>query len=253
MNYYDHETETTSSVYFKLLDESGKVIRDYPGEACFSTITYALIPKGTAVVSIRHEKARVPYKVSEIKRWIADINEMGFPCSFVDEPRPSEIERQKEYIHATVNANMNDLAKKLLNHGQDRGEQSDEEKCYHFEVRVKDFEYKSHFISTLMLVRCLTETEICKVPEIYFQMMDADPATNKFDAMQTAHKKLGPYGHENHYHNTNHMITYDGNGSNVTQEKLWARYKACGFKVMDGDIERSHRIEQSNKWNGELN
>lgn len=251
MDYYNRSTGTIASVNFKLLDEGGKVIRDYVDQSCFSAITYAMIPRGTATVIIRHKKSMVPYKVLEIKRWIADINEMGFPCSFIEKPGPTEIERQKKYIHATVRGDLNELAIGLLNHGQEEAGQHGEDNYYNFEVSLKDFEYKSHFISTLMLVRCLTESIICKVPEIYFKMIDENPRADKFDTMQTAHKKLGTYGHNDSYHNTNHMITYDGNGSNTTREKLWARYKKCGFKVMDGDTRLSHRIDQSEKWNGE--
>ncbi len=249
MKYYNEKTATVKTVSFKLLDKTGKVISNHTDEACFSAITYYPIPNGVSVVAVHHRKSMVPYDVPAIKRWIADINEMGFPCSFVDDTIQTDFEKQKAFLQTTVHANMAELAQKLLRHGEeDKPKDSKDE--YVFEVRLDDFEYKSHFISTLMLIRCLTESLICKVPEIYLQMMDANPGASKFETLQNAHKKLGRYGVDGN-HNTNHMITFADNGSNVSKETLWKRYKDCGYKVFDPKLGHYHSLGQASKWNGD--
>ncbi len=248
-SYYMANTPTTTYVWFKLLDATGKELRNFESQACFSPITYSKIPDGTAVVLVRHRKANVPYGVDEIKRWVADLNEIGFPCSFIEGEIQSACEKRKQFVCATTHVDTQEIAQKLLCHGQEQEEQSQssEKDWHHFEVKVDDFKYKAHFVGTLMLLRCLTESLICKVPEIYFQMMDENPDADKFEVLQNAHKRLGEYGHNDSWHNTNHMVTYEGNGANITKQKLWARYEKCGLKVLGDGSSR-----QSDKWNGNL-
>jgi hypothetical protein len=172
---------------------------------------------------------------------IADINEMGFPCTFIEE-QASETEKQNQFIDNTTHVHLIDFAQKLLRHEQENSSAGDNDRGhehYYFEVKLKDFVHKSHFISTLMLIRCLTETGVCETPNIYFQLMDKDPSADKFDIMQTAHK--------NSYGNINHKITYSGNGNNVKKEVLWARYEADGVGPLE---HKGHNLGQSEKWIG---
>lgn len=239
MDYYNHNSKTTSAVNYKLLTSDGKVIHEYNGEACFSAITYYPVKQGTEVVRIKHMKSMLPYSVDAIKRWVSDLVEMGFPIYFLDDV-VSEAELRNNYVRATTLDSVNEIADKILCHGQEVESKADDRNYYHFDIRFADFEYKSHFVSTLMFVRCLTESGICKIPEIYFQLMDKNPNADKFDMLQTAHKK-------EHYGNINHMATHIQNGSNVSKETLLARYQACGVKVRE---HKGYNIGQSDKWNG---
>lgn len=240
MNYYIDDVSTSTFVHYKLLAEGGKILRDYTAESCFSALTYAVIPTDTAVVHIYHPKSMLPYKVPEIKRWIKEISEMGFTASFIEEVS-NEFEKQNTYVAGTVQTDMCELAQKLLRHGIEPVIQNNVDQYYHFEIKLSDYKYKSHLVSALMLVRCLTETGICKVPEIYFQMLDANPNLDRFDALQTAHKKLHDM---NISANSNHMITYRANSANnVSMETLLKNYKNCGVEVLGRGY-----LGQSVKW-----
>jgi len=212
---YYRERDTNTHVWFKLLDINGNVIKDHSDEICFASILMYPIPKETAIIHIWHNRSTLPYDIEEIERWINDLNEMDFPCAYI-------------------------------------GSNADH---YNFQINVCDYEYKSHLMGTLMLLRMLTETGLCMVPEIYFQMMDADPKADKFDILQTAHKK--PREHNRFYGigNTGHMVTFDGNGRNVVKEKLFEQYKYSKYSVLHGSDKPGQYIpiQQSAKWNGDTN
>lgn len=247
MSYFITGAQTTTHVRYKLLDNTGKIVKDYPDEICFRAITYSPIPESAAVVHIYHEKTMVPYKVPEIRRWINDITEAGFAATFVEDA-VSDVSKQKSFIAGTVQADMCELGQKLIRHGHE-GSPDNEDKYYRFEIRLSDFKYKSHLISTLMLVRCLTETGICLVPDIYFEMLDKNPNLDKFDAIQTAHKDLNKRMSKHNY-NYNHMITWVDNGSNVDRQTLLARYENCGHNVW---TKEARNLGQTDKWRGVLN
>lgn len=238
MNKYFNETgvnkyNITGSVWFKLLDKDGNIINDHKANICFAQITLCPIKKNVATVLIYHENKRMPYKPSTIKRWIADINELDFPCRYICK---EDENKQRKYISNTITHSFIELAEKTM-----RGNQTNEveDELHLFEIKLNDFKYKSHFISTLMLIRVLFEVGICNVPGIYLELMDKDPNADKFDMLQTAHKNTDG--------NTNHMITCYANGTNITSKTLWARYKECGEEVYTA---KTH-LGQSKKWEGE--
>lgn len=245
MNYYLTDTLVSAYVNYKILDKYNNTIKDYSSSPCFSQITYGKIPSDATAIEIRHKISYVPYTVDSIKRWITDINECGFPCTFIEDIT-SDSTRQLECISSTVFNPIVDIAQKLMFHQNTEVDVSDKE-YYYFKILLSDFKYKSHFISTLMLIRTIFENYICRIPEIYFRMLDIDSSLDKFDSMQTAHKKLDDYSHN---HNKNHMITFKGNGENITKTTLINRYKKCGFKIMDGEEYINHYLNQSSKWNG---
>ena len=213
MSYYNKNAQPNIRVNFKLLDDNGCVIRSYSDEACFSNITYYAIPKRTAAILIHHSKDLVPYDVSAIERWINDLNEIGFPCAYI---------------------------------GSNAVE-------HNFQINIKDYKYKVHFISTLMLIRALYESGICMVPDIYFQLVDANPTIDKFDALQTAHKPTrSKKEFLSRWYNTNHMVTYDGNGSgeNVKKDTLFERYKDSKLDVLHGKDGDYFNLPQSPNWQG---
>jgi hypothetical protein len=136
------------------------------------------IPKGTETICVYREMKMVPYSDESISRYTYDLNDMGFPCS-VGEGKAGYI-----YIN----------------------------------VRTEDYKSKTHLFSTLTLLRLLWESGMNKVPEIYFQLMDEDPARDKLDAIQRAHKTKGIYT------NGGHCVTFNGNGGNIDKETLFARF-----------------------------
>lgn len=244
MDYFDEKKQTTSMVSYKLLGADGKVVLEHNRMGCFSAITYKAIPEGTEIVRVKHEKSMVPYSIASMKRWIADINEMGFPAYLLEDVGPNDEERRQIFVNETTHDLVLDITSQVLlchtSKPKDFDAPTNDNDFYYFDLKLKDFEYKSHFISTLMLVRCLTETGICKVPHVYFQLMDKNPGADKFQTMQDAHKAQS-------YGNTNHMITWDGNGKNVSKQVLFDRYKTCAVKVRD---HKGYNLGQSDKWNG---
>lgn len=124
---------------------------------CFYHITYGAIQKDVTKIILFHPREKVPYKRVDIKRFIDDLNDMGFPCYY-----------------------------KLNN-----------DKEIRIELKLEDYKKKTHLTSTLTLLRCLWEgTQISTIPEAYFQILDKDKKVDKFIALQDAHRQVMPYvGH----------------------------------------------------------
>ncbi len=207
--YYDPDVETGIHVWFKLFDETGKLLITRNDASCFADISLRDVQASVKKIIVEHKKKNVPYKVAEIKRWIADINELGFPCALIDYSA-------EHYV---------------------------------FEVLFSHYKYKAHLVATLMLIRTLYEQGICRVPEAYFCVMDANPNADKFQEIQSAHKSssIGSY------HNTNHMITFSSNGQNISKELLFKRYAECGFGLYDshGVYPNQKYVSYHLKWKGE--
>ena len=207
----DH-VRTTIFVNYEVLNNKGRVINTQYGSkfrhvhaACFSGLTYSAIPKQAHTIHIWHSIKQVPYPTKIISKWIREINELGFPCY--------------------------------------RGKTT--ERYYHFIIKLADYKYKAHLVSTLMLIRALYETCICHIPNTYFKLIGRKPKANKFDVLQTAHKTkskskarwgMGP--------NTNHMITYARNGGNITKATLFRRYKESA------SLYNKDYTSQHSKWRG---
>lgn len=209
-------------VSFSLLKNDGSVLSDHPDSACFAIISTRTIHKDTAKIFIYHPKEYMGYGTESIERWIKDINEFGFPCSYI----------------GSNNINHN------------------------FQINLSDFKYKCHLLTTLMLLRVLWEPIANKIPEIYFQMIDKNPNGDKFDYIQTAHKSLptGYDSKTGHYHPTptGHMATYSGNGKNVSKETLFKRYEESKIEVFHIHQPYDYKnpkgytsITQNDKWNGD--
>jgi len=201
--YNDTNVPNNTSVWFKTLDENDAVIMDYAGRACFSDLTYYKIDPRVKKILIYHTKQMTPYKFDAIKRWIEEINLLGFPCECLE------------------------VADK-----------------YEFIVKLSDYTWKAHLISTLMLIRALYEYGINKVPEFYLTALDKNATLDRFELLQLAHKDP----RLNRYSNTNHMITSYQNGSGaISKQELHSRYEKCGVKIYDGKS-GWHSIGQADKW-----
>lgn len=201
---YYTEAETTSYISFKLFSKNGKVVKDFKNAACFADIMncslndWADDSDDLDKVIIYCPKKQIAYKIENIERWITDLNEIGFPCQFVDS---SIALAQKSFLDKTIKQEYVKMAKHIL----DGSENVDTDK-YNFEVKLSNYEYKLHYLSTFMLIRCLIEYKINEIPDMYFSMLDENPKADKFDLIQIAHKQDIFGGH------SGHMITFHGNG-----------------------------------------
>lgn len=212
---YNPSVQTTNSVSFEVRDEKGELVAlsqyKLPAQtrntACFSALTYETIPKAAATVIVIHPRDRIPYDKATIQRWIEVISDLGFPCSVAP---------------GTASGNAR------------------------FTIDLKQYRWKMHLTCVLMLIRVLYETGLAAIPGIFFELLDADPRADLFDLMQTAHKVREGYTHST-YGNTNHCVTYDSNGSNVTRDELFARIEAT-----DKPLYGSSYACCDDLWNGDL-
>jgi hypothetical protein len=238
---YYKDIPTTTYVWFKLLDKAGKLLEDFPDHPCYGSIAHGF-DKKTRQIHVYHDKDKVPYDVACVKRWIADLNEMGFPCTFVEE-EDTIAGKQEKFIGTTVNEGLEDMALSLLRHGNEPTPAT-----FNFFVDLDDYNDKNYLFSTLSLIRCLTEGGICRVPEEYFKLMDESPNMDKFEACQAAHKLVSkrdkPYDPKN-YANTGHMVTFDGNGDNISRAELTKRFKEHKTNLRDKGY-----LKINANWNG---
>jgi hypothetical protein len=242
MNYkYYKDIPTTNHVWYKLVDKKNRLIQNYPDHICFAAIAHGFEKKATQI-NVYHDRARVPYDLACVKRWITDISEMGFPCTFAEDEESAAI-KQEQFLRGSVAEGLEDMGFLLLRHGIEP-----DAAAYNFYINLNNYADKNHLFSTLSLIRCLTESGICRVPEEYFKLMDEDPARDKLAACQLAHKKVSKREQQRdpqYYANTGHMVTWDGNGDDITKDRLLSRFKKD--KV---DIRDSGYLSINAKWNG---
>lgn len=95
--YWKHPKEVSSYVSFELEGERNPEIKsttsyhetparpkDCPGYACFANITYYPISEEVKSILYKQPIEHFAYGEDEIRRWIADINELGFPCTLLE-------------------------------------------------------------------------------------------------------------------------------------------------------------------------
>lgn len=212
---FNTETPTDTYVSYRLVDDKGQTIKTYENHACFSSVTYAAIPPDARYIVVYRSLSKVPYAHPVIQHWIKEISLLGFPCS----------------VRRTG-----------------RGKDS----VIEVAIDLKDYALKMHVSATLQLIRCLWETGCALVPDIYFRMLkDRRLGLDvRFDLLQDAHKEVRDKKHEEAsggYANTNHQVTYKGNGSNVGREVLFKRLKATAHSVYSGEYSTLDSL-----WNGDL-
>lgn len=233
---YYREAPVSHHIWFKLIDSDGKLVEDFPDQPCFGEIVHGFEEKAD-LVQVYQQKHLVPYCREDIKRWINDVNEMGFPCFFEEEEDPV-LAGIKEYICGTVNEGVEDMTLMMLRHGKPLPLSH-----HNFFVNTHDYEDKNHFFSALSLVRCLIQSGINKVPEEYFKLMDEDPKRDKLEACQDAHRivtrKDKPYDPKM-YAPDDHMVTYDGNGKNIAKDALMKRFAERKTNLRDKGYLRIH-------------
>jgi hypothetical protein len=180
--YYKVDQPLNASAFFKFLNDKNEVIPEGNGyqtyaqgtaRACYGSFFAGAIPQKATKILVFHTRPTVPYTRVAIKRYIDDLNELGFPCHY-----------------------MRNLTNEIR-----------------IEFRFKEYKYKVHLLSALTLIRVLWEHAYAKIPEIYFQAMDANPKADKFEELQKAHKKISNYG--------GHTVTGSNIKTNATLENYW--------------------------------
>jgi hypothetical protein len=107
----------------------------------------------------------------------------------------------------------------------------------HLKIRIKfkDYKSKTHMVSTLLLLRALWEQGMNRIPDVYFQAMDANPNANKLEEIQKAHKNKS-LAKNGYWYNTNHTVTSYCHPHEIEKEELFKRFEQ-GPSVY-GHIER---------------
>lgn len=169
ITYFKPPKSPNTYVNFILQEENSSVTHTH--QPCYSIITYGKLDPKVQSIILYQPFNQVSYDKESVKRWLADINEVGFPCYL-------EAMSEKDGIKIRLN--------------------------------LTEFISKPHLISTLMLARALWENRINEIPERYFQAMDENPEADKLLEIQKAHKfKIEPYGYNSF--NINHTVTNHSN------------------------------------------
>lgn len=217
--YWKAPKQPTVSVNFRLEHNEGEPV-PRNGAACYSELMNRAISKSVKSVVLVESLSHLAYEEPEIKRWIADLNSLGFPCHIVS------IEDQ--------------LQIRLI---------------------LKEFKSKTHLGSTLMLLRLLWEKGMNKIPDLYFQAMDANPKADKLVQIQKAHKhpqflkteyKGTPYQYIYPAYNAGHTVTSYKSLKNIRRSELFKRL-AKGEDVYDGHscpVATTWRLEDNPEYNG---
>jgi hypothetical protein len=189
IKYYKKNTPVTTHVNYYLVDENDNLVGvKYENADCFSKITYNNIPVLAKKIIITHPFNKIPYDKKFIKKWIKEINLLGFPC-----------------ILAAPNIKSPD---------------GDNNKII---IELDKYKKKLHINVTLQLIRYLTESYICYYPDLYFQGIEAAEKLilktglkklsleERFAILQEIHKIVVSDEKEYRQANINHTITHSGN------------------------------------------
>jgi len=115
--YFRQDRSKDAYISIRLLDKDGNVLNDYPAAGCHGVIKSTMNPK-TACINTYRKKSLLPYDPTEIQRWVDDLNEMGFPCTFLNnEGAIGDDKKQELWVGDTINADLQDMALVLRRHG----------------------------------------------------------------------------------------------------------------------------------------
>jgi len=70
-----------SYIYYECLDETNKQVFS-KNDICFRDLSLNTIPLDYKFIRIHRDKSRIPYNENSISKWIAEINQLGFYCTF---------------------------------------------------------------------------------------------------------------------------------------------------------------------------
>lgn len=197
-----HNGKTTHTyVNYKVVGENNTIIYNHSygiGRACYSDVTYNKIPDTWDRLETWFHLDKLPYSKEKVIEWAAELNKLGFPC-YLDFDTPT---------------------------------------IANFTVKFADFTKKLHFNATLQLIRCLWESGICHIPDIYFQITEKykkpPSIAKKFELLQVAHNALDLTKDITGYYNTNHMMTHYNNG--VKNQTISLQEYQNRLKENDADI-----------------
>jgi hypothetical protein len=196
--FFKPKVETDASVDYKVVSADGQVLDKKDGRSCFSTLTYESIPRAADRVIVTRNVDELPYDKEPITLWINDLNTLGFPVA-VSFPAKGPVT---------------------------------------FTLWLKDYDRKVHLSSALSLIRCLWEQTICLVPGVYLTAVQTTSSLDdKWTILQDSHRAIKnmkrPPGH--YGANENHMVTYLGNGNNISRTAFWERVKNTKPGIYDAN------------------
>ena len=80
--YYNENGKSIyTHVSYKTYDINGNLIDSAEKTTCFSSLTYFPIETAINKIIIYKELSQIPYDKDVVKKWIEELNELGFPCS----------------------------------------------------------------------------------------------------------------------------------------------------------------------------
>lgn len=87
--YNKGDEELGSNVSFRTMDAKKKVIKNTENCQCFAPLTYSPIVD-IAFIEVYHSLKRLPYSWKIVEKWVAELNELGFPM---------ELSKDKENVN----------------------------------------------------------------------------------------------------------------------------------------------------------
>jgi hypothetical protein len=142
------------NVRYKVLDEEDKHISYYifsNGTACFSAVTYGLVPANARSILVWWSKEYTPYTLEQRKQWLRIIRAYGMPVWF---------EKEEENIH-----------------------------YFRVNLYTDDNQPINRFIlvSALSLLRVLYEINLNYIPANFFELKKLLPNERNLYLLQVAH------------------------------------------------------------------
>ena len=192
--------------YYKIHNNNN--VMDYNNQPCFSGFSQSnsYTASKIEVFCPVHDTS---YKVDDIKRWIADLNEMGFECTY-------------------------DGIKNSMY-------------CFTIPIEKSLHKKKGYSVSVMMLIRYLYHMGINHIIDYYFQLVDEIDGVDKFKALQAAHQLWpdGEYGgntnHMTSFVGISKSITRDELFKKISNEPDWTRCNITGVWTPQGHTYSEHK------------
>lgn len=205
MKYFDPKPILGTYVSYRFVDKNGTILKD-ENYACFALILQAKIPDEVYKIVVYHPLTKVPYKPDIIKRWVSELNSLGFPMKFTV---------KNENIEFTILLHEYALKTHIA--------------CTLTLIRCA---FELHI--------CLVLEYYFEILE---KKKLVDP-NDRFAALQTAHKlacqkPIDLYNKPN----TGHMLTYDENfTSPISYKTFTSRLKKTKQKTRDSGFSGIHAL-----------
>lgn len=192
-----------------------RVIKNYTNTACYSDVfTYGLKPNTTKL--FLYQKT-LNLSEDDCKKWVDELNLLGFPCEFFGKEIPEEYK----------------FISKYLNNGD-----------YIFYINCCKYRYKNHLASTLTMLRYLFEYPYEKIVEKYLLLRTEYPKKNKFKLLQLSFLYTNSSG--------GHTLHYGKPRCFATKKEIMSRLKS-DTKIRESGTNLHNSWYFKNVINGNIN